>query len=367
MPRSLISLALCGFLTVPGLGRGQPSDKLAPSGGAKAMHVEREQAKRVRGVLEYSVQYPNVQATEWFLAVAEAPELPGQSGVRTSLQPMAGTRAKDPSRLNRGLISARLPATNAALRSGLSLTLTYEATLYSRRLVEGRGDAPVVALTDRERREALAETDHCDFKDKGFQKWRKENGFTRRKDEAELDFARRVFLALKGRYKWLMSGKCRASDVCTKREADCGGLAVLFTALMRCEGVPARSLWGRWAASAVAVDGQVYYQWHVEAEFFAADVGWVPVDLSSAVLHDRSAEGLRYFGRDDGDLIVFHVDPDIQASSAKLGKQAIVNLQEPYATAAGGGDFNNPLVTQSWKVTPVDQKADGDRATKPKK
>ena len=363
MPRSPIFLVLCGTVALPAPGWSQPSDK---PGAAKVFHLEREQTKRVRAVLDYSVQYPNLQATEWFLVVAEAPELPGQSAARTTLQPMPGTRTKDFGRPGRGLITARVPAT-AASRNGLSLTLTYEATLHARRLAEGAGEAPAAALADRERREALAETEHCDFKDKSFQRWRKENGLDRHKDEADLDFARRVFLAMKGRYKWQMAGKCRASDVCTKREADCGGLAVLFTALMRCEGIPTRSLWGRWAESAVTVEGKVYYQWHVKAEFFVAGVGWVPVDLSSALLHDRSAEGLRYFGRDDGDFIAFHVDPDIQATSPRLGKQEILSLQEPQAIAAGSGDFNSPFVTQSWKVAPIDQKADGDRPAKPKK
>ena len=43
-----------------------------------------------------------------------------------------------------------------------------------------------------------------------------------------------------------------------------------------------------------------YFQEHIKAEFYAQGVGWVPVDLSSAVLHDTSDAKLRYFGNDAG-------------------------------------------------------------------
>jgi transglutaminase-like putative cysteine protease len=43
----------------------------------------------------------------------------------------------------------------------------------------------------------------------------------------------------------------------------------------------------------------------VKAEFFAEGIGWVPVDISSAITqHDVSAS----FGRDNGDFIVMNFD-----------------------------------------------------------
>ena len=48
-----------------------------------------------------------------------------------------------------------------------------------------------------------------------------------------------------------------------------------------------------WLVVAVALlSGVEYFQWHVKAEFFARGVGWIPVDCSSAILHDKTPERL---------------------------------------------------------------------------
>ena len=72
-----------------------------------------------------------------------------------------------------------------------------------------------------------------------------------------------------------------------------------------------------------------YYQIHVKAEFFARGVGWVLVDLSSAVLHDKSPQGLRFFGNDPGDFIAFHVDSNLVVDSQLFGAKSVANLQTP--------------------------------------
>jgi transglutaminase-like putative cysteine protease len=72
---------------------------------------------------------------------------------------------------------------------------------------------------------------------------------------------------------------------------------------MRASGIPARALYGRYIK-----DSDKYWKdddtIHVRAEFFAEDVGWVPVDVAAATGNNPD----NYFGQDSGDLLVLHFD-----------------------------------------------------------
>ena len=122
-----------------------------------------------------------------------------------------------------------------------------------------------------------------------------------------------------------------ASHVCKDRKSDCGGLcARLFVTILRANGIPARQLVGRWATSAEPLQkiGEVLFnQQHVKAEFYAVGIGWVPVDLSSAVQWDRSSDGLNYFGQDPGDFMVLHLDNMFHVETQVLGRMDIPYLQ----------------------------------------
>jgi transglutaminase-like putative cysteine protease len=148
-----------------------------------------------------------------------------------------------------------------------------------------------------------------------------------------------------------------ASSVCKSSGSDCGGLSALFCAVMRASGVPARALVGRWARSddpAETLGGEPYHQWHVKGEFFAKGIGWVPVDLASGVLHDKSAEGLRFFGDDAGDFLTFHLDTDLDVDTIHFGRKTVQNLQTPAYWVTGKGSADKPIVTEEWQVKEVE-------------
>jgi hypothetical protein len=109
---------------------------------------------------------------------------------------------------------------------------------------------------------------------------------------------------------------------------------------------------GRWAQSAKKEKlGDVdYYQWHVKAEFFADGVGWVPADLSSAVLHDKKPDGLTFFGNDPGDFLVQHLDESLEVDSIHFGRQPILYLQIPVYWVTGQGTLDNTKRTEGWVV-----------------
>ncbi len=77
---------------------------------------------------------------------------------------------------------------------------------------------------------------------------------------------------------------------------ECGDYSALFTALCRAAGIPARPIVGRWATSDPA-------DWHVWAEFYLPNYGWVPVDPSYGDITGRVKD---YFGNLDNKRLILH-------------------------------------------------------------
>lgn len=319
--------------------------------------IETREVQTVTGTLVLSTNMPDLRAKEWIAFAAVAPELPGQRKCKTSLDLPGAETAKDKSDLGRSLLMARVPAKTDDLKSALTMKIHYTATLYSRELaVAGDGEAANVApLTAGERKAALAEQGDIDFNGEGFQKWLKDAGYTKRKTEAEIPFAKRVFLGIRDShtYEYTPAMDRKASTVCDGGKSDCGGLSILYAAVLRANGIPCRTLFGRWATSAKAdekIGDSAYYQWHVKAEFYAAKVGWVPVDLAVSILHDKSSDGLANFGHDPGDFLTQHIDANFQVDTVALGKQSVHNLQEPAFWVSGTGKTTKRTDTESWVV-----------------
>ncbi|MBA4016811.1 MAG: hypothetical protein C0483_06465 [Pirellula sp.] len=316
------------------------------------------EAQRVRAVLQFEIDVPNLQASEWILFVARPPLLPGQRVQSATLEPR-GVPYNEISELRRPLLRARIPNTSKANENHVEAASEFEATLYARHLAPdqvGAARPAVASPTKAEREAALRKTPMFDFGSKPFSDWLDKHRLHRRTQENDVDFGRRVFLAIvkSCEYEYAAQMTRNATHVCTTSRSDCGGMAVLFAAAMRANDIPARVLSGCWAKSsepAASLSGVRYYQTHVKAEFFAADVGWVPVDLSSAVLHDKSAEKTRYFGHDAGDFLTMHVDPELKIDTIHFGVKTVPWLQQFHYYATGKGKIDGAKYTMDWKVT----------------
>jgi transglutaminase-like putative cysteine protease len=346
--RPAILLAALGTLT----GAARPSAADPPRYAVTAAD-----AGRVRAVLTYDVSYPKLKAKEWIWFAAAAPELPGQVQVKTTTDP-AGAAAQTKDSYAHPLLLVRVPARTAAQRTALPMKVTYEATLRSRALeVVPAGKAPpaVADLPAADRKLYLAEHSDFQYKPDAFQAWMKKTGFVRKDGEGEVGFARRVFLGIRSAftYEYTPDADRSAPAVCKAGKSDCGGLSSLFITVMRANRIPARTLCGRWAQSADPAEklaGGVYYQWHVKAEFFAAGVGWVPVDMASGILHDKTAEGLTYFGQDPGDFLAFHTDADLTVDTKLFGVEKVANFQSPVYWVNGDGELESMKATEGWVV-----------------
>lgn len=125
--------------------------------------------------------------------------------------------------------------------------------------------------------------------DNVFQNFLHTSGLRRQPHEDEIMFARRAqqWLAINMAYTPVsqLSKAGGAASLCTQRETDAAGHAVLYVSILRANNVAARVLIGRWVSSDIQPAD------HVRAEFFADNVGWVPVETI------EKGESL-YFGSD---------------------------------------------------------------------
>ncbi|MFO0940199.1 MAG: transglutaminase-like domain-containing protein [Pirellulales bacterium] len=342
-------------------------DKLpkVPSSLNSEFWIDRHSAQTVQTKLSMTVTTNSLVAETWVFALPENPTTPGQVVHSSSTIP-SSKRIRDRSVLARPILYTKFSADSEELKRTASIQADSEVELYSRSLRSGKefggkpkNESPQVdLLPELTRKYFLRPTGECDYNNKAFQEWKAKNELAREETEGEVLFAKRVFQKLVRNYKYVYipDQNRSASAICKIDKTDCGGLSILFSALMRSEGIPARVLAGRWAKSAKdgeLIDGSRYYQYHVIAEFYADGVGWVPLDLSSTILHDRTPEKMQYFGQDHGNFVVMHVDTGIDFDSGLFGKYRNAFLQIPAFWVRGTGTLKDKKVQESWEVVTI--------------
>lgn len=331
-----------------------------PSGLNQGFSIVRTPAKRVTATITFAVDIPSVKANTWVFAMPEPPNLPGQTLVNASTTP-ASENIADKSVLKRTIRRCRIEVQDDSQFSAAQFRCDDEIQLFARSLQFDKratsANPSVDSLSDTDRAIFLRATPEYDFQSEAFQKWKTKNRFRRIRTEGEVRFARRVFqrLANTYQYSYVPSEDRTASLLCQSDATDCGGLSTLFATVMRSEGVPARILSGRWAISAnpgETINDQPYYQYHVIAEFYAQNVGWIPLDTSSAIIHDRTKTKLQYFGQSDGDFITYHVDPGVEFDTDLHGDYRAPYFQIPLMWLTGEGTLDQFSHQESWTVKP---------------
>ena len=223
LARRLLIAAVCSAVAVIGLS--------SPATGAAAepeYAVVREKIKTIKAVDSFKINAPDFAANVWVLIAAQPPELASQSDTSAHLMP-GGKPIKDLTAHNRPLLRSQIPVTTASLEHALGGRAEYRATLYRRDLVRREPDKtypPAEKLSKTERTASLAETPSLDFSAEVFQHWLNDKELRKKPDEADLDFARRVFLAITHAYGYQYSETMdrHASVLCRQDKADCGGM-----------------------------------------------------------------------------------------------------------------------------------------------
>lgn len=311
-------------------------------------------SQRIEAVLTYEIKMPKLIAQEWIVYAAKAPELPGQTHVSTTLEP-DGKASFELSLEHRPVMMAKI--SGQGRKNELTIRVKYQATLRSRELIPskpGRAAPTVEPLSETARQGTLELGGDFDWKAEPVQKWIRDRRLHCNKEESDIDFARRVFLTIKKNftYEYKSEMNRHASSVCKAGKSDCGGLSQLLVTILRGNEIPARTLEGRWAQSSKPKElvGELpYYQTHVKAEFFASGIGWVPMDIATALL-DKKSDGLSSFGHDPGDFLTLHVNPNMRLDTIHFGKQVIDSLQGPAYWVTGRGSVKPTETHEKWEV-----------------
>jgi hypothetical protein len=265
--------------------------------------LEHRPTKRIRAVHSLTADNPAGGIKEWAVVPAQFPELSRQRDVKVTIDPPGGP-VPDTGLLKQKALLAHVPDRP----NGLQVKVTAEVTLYTNRLV------PLLAGQAPPKRDLSPEmvkiyTDLPDeARAKDFQDFLDQARLRREPTEADMAFARRVFLYIALHFKY--GPNKEGVDTVQSLVGDCGGLAWVFVRALRVGGVPARLLFGRWAASEEPPkDGQPGYgQYHMKGEFFAAGLGWVGIDMSGGVGQQNGGNPLVCFGNEWGDFVVFDID-----------------------------------------------------------
>ena len=334
--------------------RDTPRD--APARFARPHHIEVAPAKKIQAVLTCNYSAKELGVTRWTVVVPQAPVLNSQRQVSTSswVSPHGGrgTRGRELSEAKRPILTFVASVKRRRLGDSAELKVVYRATLCSVRLLPGRSKVPVAALSDRDRKLYTRFSETIDSPPE-LREFLSREGLQRREGEAELQFAYRGFRFIADRYTYDYDARdWRASSVFQTRKADCGGMSVLFTSIVRSSEVPARVLAGRWAKS--KKEWSKYGQWHCIAEFFAEGIGWVPVDLAGAVTAKNAWFKLRkandHFGGSSGNFLTMHVDTDLVLGGFPSGRESFPLMQLPaywYKSRKGSGEVAR---TENWEV-----------------
>ena len=145
-----------------------------------------------------------------------------------------------------------------------------------------------------------------DFKSPEFAAWLVEEGLRRRPDESPITFGRRVCDYVGNHLKWVYPAKLdKVSVACRFTTGECGSFSQLFVALMRANGIPARSLRGRWVSPGNGPLAADKGEGHVKSEFYADGIGWVPVDANFRRFGEEQANFIALIAGDDK-LLVQH-------------------------------------------------------------
>jgi hypothetical protein len=321
--------------------------------------IEVTPARRIEAQLTMKIDTPAIQAREWILFAARPPELLGQRDLHTVLSP-SGRAATELSPEERPILWSRVPTRGRQWMGGITARVRYRATLFSRRLTTqpARGPVqPAESLAPRQRRFALGASASIDVDSPDLLQWIDAHRLRRGEGEGEVDFARRVHVAIARAFSYELREDMdrRASNVCREGKSDCAGLSALFAAVLRAGDVPARLLVGR---SVIEVtDPRVPAAMrarrpHVRTEFFAEGVGWVPVDLSREIF-TPSRRRTVYFGYDPGDMLVVHVGDDLVLNTIHSGRQTVESLQGVRFWVVGEGTSDGMSMEEEWETRRV--------------
>ena len=147
------------------------------------------------------------------------------------------------------------------------------------------------------------------------------------------EMAKEIFLYIVNNFKYIYPPTERGVlSFISSKKGDCGEFSFLFTSLCRAVGIPTRTIMGSWAYG--KMNG------HAWNEYYDEESGWTPVDTSMAYIQkkqklrflDSSIRTLNwnnYFGKTEGQRIVFSKDTELELTPTLNEKDSGIILMNP--------------------------------------
>ncbi len=324
MKRRLILPFLAAFVALlfglPWSAAAGPITEAEPFTGH--FHVATKRTRQITFTYNITAETPDERVEKWVVNLPEPPTTGSQKidKVEFAVKGFATEWAKnkDGSALKRPYRSG-VVAKDGSAPGKITIAATFTATMSERRLAAGKPLAAVVKLSADEVKAYTTATQACDYGDAGVQEWIKKHELTPAKGETTLRFASRAFQTVQKQLRYELptseTNFFRCSRTVKAGKGDCGASNLLFCAVMRNAGVPARVYCGRWATNPKPGDS------HSRGEFYADGVGWVPVDATAP----GSDGGIQFqnFGTDSGLYFATSLDTDWQIDLPTSGVQQL--------------------------------------------
>ena len=321
---------------------------------AQDFHLEYGPPKNVVAHIAFVQHYPRFAIERVAVALAKPPLMPGRQNLRVEYH-IAGLSVARPSeQVEASPLMRTVYCSQFSLRRpvhDLTIQISYTGTLQTIRLAPGRPLTPVLPLEPAMRTVCLATDRELNFKDATFQAYLDRESARFQPGDKPLDFAYKCYRYITQRFTYGDGPPHLLTNLAREPKTDCGGVSQFFVGLCRANGIPARLLVGRWAIS--GKDDAPMDQCHCMAEFWVDGIGWIPVDATSG-LGKPEADGLDFFGKFNGNLLVFHYGIDLPISE-RDGKHSEAVVQGPATymyTSQGGQSFNGATSGGTWRVAP---------------
>jgi len=226
-------------------------------------------------LMEYVRESPALTAEIWNADAIIPPGVGGTDllymGIQTTGASPTWTVTTYPLNPNRKIACSQFPAAADSL-STLQAKILYHVHISRSHIEPGSPVSPVPPLSFAERRLELSNTRIFDYKSFEFQWWLKQNNLIKSERETTLAFAARVggFMRRSRSYKAPYQYE-PLSKLTTMPTGECGMLSTIYAGIMRANNIPARILSGDWLPD---------FSHHSRLQFYADNIGWVPVDGS---------------------------------------------------------------------------------------
>lgn len=277
---------------------------------SKPVHLVRTPGPTVEVTEEFRMVAPNIRMAVWGVGFGTTPSDGGQELISSRIWAEGASHRTRQVTDKLGQRFWLLEASGVGNEQSLTCRATTKIQLFRRELKQGADPNPPT-LAEAERRMWLRLADASDASP--IRAWMSQMRLYRDPSQNQLVFAQKVLTAMEASlaYKWDSSAPKGIKACLSRGWGACGDLNDVAVSVLKVAGIPARLRQGRNIVGAKREFGpDDDGTFHVAAEFWADNVGWVPIEASAFSGPSLTTGGqLRtYLGRAEPSHLTKHYD-----------------------------------------------------------